>query len=205
VARTNDASDRPCTPYAARPTVDDLAWLEAFWRTNQQKVLTVCLYTVGSDQGDLVENAVQETLTALLVNVETLRSSATPVALMLKIARNKSIDQLRGELRNNARKNASVARSAPPEIDPVPELVFENIDRHLVRQCWVFLNPQDQQLLAFIAQGISQDQMAHMLQLSVSTIKRRINRAKRRFYALLVNAGVNRADQARLIPREGES
>jgi len=181
----------------ARSKEGDLAAFNVLVETHQSRVYNLCLRMLASPEA--AEDAAQETFLAAYRSIDRFWGTAFR-AWLLRIAVNACTDELRRRRRRpqvslEAGSAAADGPLEPPDSSPSPEewALRQEVSRHI--QDGLMKLPYDQRAAVVLCdvQGLSYEEIAQTLAVSVGTVKSRISRGRARLRRLLL-------ERAELLP-----
>ena|ERR1035437_1240152 len=153
--------------------------------------LTRYIHYLVRDAGE-AEDLTQETLLRAYRQQSMLRDSAALESWLYQIATHISVDRLRQRARTVARQVHTPVEELPIEDRdrPSPLRVIQQTEMsECVRRYVADLSdPYKAVLLLHDADGLTADEIAHMLELPLTTVKMRLHRARQRLQAALNEA-----------------
>lgn len=122
----------------------------------------------GSVDSAAAEDIMQETYVSFLKHIDSADENGNPLAYLLTIAGNKTIDELR--------KNGRFDKEIDPEELNIKTTEVYSHDMPLVETCRKKLSPEDFGLLELtVIYGYKRTEVAKMLDKPISTVNRRYN------------------------------
>jgi RNA polymerase sigma-70 factor (ECF subfamily) len=172
----------------------------------QDRVYTICLRVTGSSEDAL--DAAQETMVTLANRIHEFAFRSRFSSWVYRIAVNAAIDTRRrrldaphGAVRttfggSSDERSLEQAVADPGHADPVGE-VSRAESRELLQDALARLNPKVSSLLVLrYVEGLSYDQIAETLDISLGTVKSRLNRAHAALREFLHLQGLDSLDPA---------
>jgi RNA polymerase sigma-70 factor (ECF subfamily) len=163
------------------------------------------------DAGE-AEDLAQETLLRAYRQRSTLRDVAALESWLYQIATHISIDRMRARSRTADRQvDTPIEELQIPDQDrPSPLAILQQTEMSECVQRYVadLSDPYKAVLLLHDADGLTADEIAHLLKLPLTTVKMRLHRARRRLQAALKNAcAFGRDDRGVFIcePKSGDN
>jgi RNA polymerase sigma factor (sigma-70 family) len=182
----------------ARSKEGDLAAFNALVEVHQGRVYNLCLRMLASPEA--AEDAAQDAFLSAYRNIERFRGASFR-AWLLRIAANACTDELRRRRRRpqvslDAEPATADGPLEPPDTSDSPEewALRREMNRHI--QDGLMKLPLDQRVVVVLCdvQGLSYEEIAETLAVSIGTVKSRISRGRARLRHLLL-------EREELLPR----